>query len=113
MAGASHGGVFVGEWTKLAGHGRRLLATREPRWTRDAASRDPRASSHLATGSLSPGSCCCVFISFLAYSLCVLTWLVLGKYAKDIILYSLRFLKIFPLTVPTDTKENQVVWGMV
>ena len=27
--------------------------------------------------------------------------------------YSHRFLKIFPLTVPTDTKENQVVWGMV
>ena len=31
-------------------------------------------------------------------------------YVED---YSLRFLKIFPLTVPTDTKENQVVWGMV
>ena len=30
-----------------------------------------------------------------------------------IITYSLRFLKIFPFTVPTDTKENQVVWGMV
>ena len=27
--------------------------------------------------------------------------------------YSLRFLKIFPLTVPTDTKKNQVVWGIV
>ena len=27
--------------------------------------------------------------------------------------YSLHFLKIFPLTVPTYIKENQVVWGMV
>ena len=37
--------------------------------------------------------------------------MIISYYTCIIIYYSLRFLKIFLVTVPTDTKEDPLVWG--